>query len=415
MRGGNDFDKWFQACFGKPKPEARLHRAAEDGDCETLKQLLAAGVSPDSVHLGLTALVAATERGQLASVRELLRAGANPNDGGTGYPPLFRAAFLRNLSLITELIKSGADVNRTAGTGAAILAYICMYGYAEVAEALIGSGAAINQPGNTANVVEDTEPGMTPLMLASMFGQLAVVKLLLAKGAEVNCRDKKDHTALDWARGKRTKKHFKIVKLLEEAGGQTNKTLELRVRPEENFEEVAQQPDFEKAVKKIRALTGKRGRRIANAEGTIVGAVGFSLPAGRAKALVTEFQASLLQQGCYLLHTCDPLEGKPGDGVAVFPTTDVYKVLEALQTEGPNSDVYNPDLICWLRALEDPLQVTGAGSDFVEGRFTAPIKDPDALAERIISLCPEGDVGRDSAKKLAEQLKKTGELFLWWD
>lgn len=77
-------------------------------------------LSPDAVHLGQPAMVAAIERGQLAVVRELLLAGADPNKRGSGYPPLVRAAFCRNLAILGEVLKGGADVNSTQGRASAL-------------------------------------------------------------------------------------------------------------------------------------------------------------------------------------------------------------------------------------------------------------------------------------------------------
>lgn len=415
MRHDKDGDEWFQACFGKPKPEKQLYHAAEAGDCKALKRLLASGVSPDAVHLGQPAMVAAIERGQLAAVREFLLAGADPNKRGSGYPPLVRAAFLRNLAIVGELIKGGADVNSIQGRGASVLAYISLYGYAEVAAVLIEAGADVNQPGDTSKVVEDTVPGMTPLMLASMYGQIPVVELLLAKGADVHARDKQGHTALDWSRMKRTKKHARVAELLERKGGTAQQPVEQQEQPEPDFEEAAKEPNFLAAVRLVKKLTRKRALKLANSEGTIAGAVAFPLQSEEAMELVTRLQTQLLKQGCYLLHTRDTLEGKLGDGVALFPTTNILDVLAALQTEGPNSDVYNRDLINWLKELTDPLQITGAGTDFLAGKFTTAIKDPDSLAKTILALCPDGDVGDNAAGNLAKRLKATRELFLWWD
>lgn len=408
MKKSDEFDKWFEDCFGTPRV-SRLHQAAETGDCKTLRQLLADGDSPNKEFMGRTPLVAAAERGQLLAVKELLKAGANPNEA------LVRAVFLRNREIINELINGGADVNRVEGGDASILAYVSLYGYADMVGLLIEAGANVNQTGNTSSVAEDTVAEMTPLMLASMEGQFSVVKLLLAKGADINCRDKNGHTALDWARKKRTKKHARVAELLERKGGTTQQPVEQQEQPEPDFEAAAKEPNFLAAVRLVKKLTRKRARKLTNSDGIITGAVAFSLPAQDAKQLVAQLQPELLKQGCYLLHTCDTLEDEAGDGVAIFPTTNIFDILTALQTEGPNSDVYNRDLINWLRNLAEPLQITGAGSDFLAGKFTAAINDPDVMARKILELCPEGDIGDNAAGDLAERLKANRELFLWWD
>ena len=95
-------------------------------------------------------------------VRALLRAGADPNradpDGST---PLYRASVQDEVDNVRVLLAAGADPNRESGTG---------------------------------------DEGL-PLCAAACWGHTAVVRELLAAGAEENLRE--DHgrgrTAAEWA------------------------------------------------------------------------------------------------------------------------------------------------------------------------------------------------------------------------
>jgi ankyrin repeat protein len=54
-------------------------------------------------------------------------------------------------------------------------------------------------------------------MLAAMYGREATVRLLLAKGANRNVRNKQGHTALDYAKQAR---HARVAEVLRQHGGQ---------------------------------------------------------------------------------------------------------------------------------------------------------------------------------------------------
>ena len=49
--------------------------------------------------------------------------------------------------------------------------------------------------------VKDDEHGLTPLHVAAIEGHKAILKLLIAKGAEVNAKDKRGRTPLVYAKG----------------------------------------------------------------------------------------------------------------------------------------------------------------------------------------------------------------------
>ncbi len=56
-----------------------------------------------------------------------------------------------------------------------------------------------------------------------------------------------------------------------------------------------------------------------------------------------------------------------------------------------------------------------AGFDYMEGFFTAPVKDPEALARRMYQFCPDiVDQGVGTVNKLARELRN-GSLYFWWD
>ena len=155
------------ACFAPfvagqdPQTDAALRKAAQDGDIQTVKDLLAKGAYVNAKDdTGKTALLwVAPAHDNPEMVKVLIAKGADvnakDNDGETA---LMIAASQSNPGILTELIEAGADIN------------------------------AQNNSGRTA------------LMAAGFRANVEEIKLLLAKGADLKLKDKKDRTAFDLAK-----------------------------------------------------------------------------------------------------------------------------------------------------------------------------------------------------------------------
>ncbi|MFE5558925.1 ankyrin repeat domain-containing protein [Streptomyces sp. NPDC056544] len=141
-----------------------LGRAAEAGDTDLVRRLLAEGAEADAWVLGgRRALDLAVCAGQVEAVRLLLASGADPR------------------------LDAGPYGEATP------LALAVMNGYADVARALLDAGAP---PGGAAGGLR-----YVPLILAaasSEGGSPEIVDLLLDRGADIE-ETRRDCTALDWA------------------------------------------------------------------------------------------------------------------------------------------------------------------------------------------------------------------------
>jgi ankyrin repeat protein len=130
--------------------EAALRKAAQDGDIQTVKDLLAKGANVNAKdETGKTALLwVAPARDNPEMIKLLIAKGATA---------LMIAASQSNPGIIAELIEAGAEIN------------------------------AQNNSGGTA------------LMAAASRGNLDEIKILRAKDADVKLKDKKGRTAFDVA------------------------------------------------------------------------------------------------------------------------------------------------------------------------------------------------------------------------
>lgn len=107
-----------------------------------------------------TPLFAAVAKNNTAELKRLLAAGTNPNEGRmTGFTPLFYPIFFQNQTAFDAMLASGADVKALDMAGSSTLMW-----------------AAANEAGN-------------PYM----------VEALIARGVNVNLRNKMGESAMDWA------------------------------------------------------------------------------------------------------------------------------------------------------------------------------------------------------------------------
>ena len=135
--------------------------AAQDGDVESTRLLLAAGADPnDAAPDGSSAVVIAAHAGQDDVAKLLLNAGANPNAAGSGYTALHVAAMRGDLALMEALIDHGADLNARQQKGSPTQR--------------VASGHALDIRLN----------GATPYMLAVHLSQLKAMQLLVYRGAD---------------------------------------------------------------------------------------------------------------------------------------------------------------------------------------------------------------------------------------
>jgi uncharacterized protein len=162
--------------------EGTLLDALEAGDRDAALQLLAAGSDAEQRGAdGTTALMWAAHHGDLGLVERLIRAGADATAANEfGASALSEAAAIGSSSIVEALLGAGADPNSANPEGETALMVVARTGNLAAASRLIDAGADVN--------AKETWGGQSALMWAAAQSQPEMVKLLVAKGAEVDAR-----------------------------------------------------------------------------------------------------------------------------------------------------------------------------------------------------------------------------------
>jgi ankyrin repeat protein len=159
--------------------ETPLMIAAASGNPDVVRALLAHGAKIDAVEdrRGQNALMWAAAQSHPEAVQVLLKAGANPNAASkSGFTPLVFTADNGDAKSAAALIAAGADINYEVHSLNVLLVALNARKPA-VARLLIDEGAKVTGKDPT---------GQTALHIAAEAGDIETVKLLIAKGADVN-------------------------------------------------------------------------------------------------------------------------------------------------------------------------------------------------------------------------------------
>jgi hypothetical protein len=190
--------------------------------------------------------------------------------------------------------------------------------------------------------------------------------------------------------------------------------------PKPDFSAAAQSPAFQQAVQDAAAMFEAQPQPLRSpAEGDEVqGGVSFDLSKDKLEGVLRKAHTDFLAKGFYIFRYEQnfTLDGQP-DRVGLLPTTDPYAVMAAMDTNGDNYSIATHGVIAWMKELhqDQPFILTGIGFDYLEGHFTGPLKDPEALANRMYQFCPDiVDQGVGSVSALARELQK-GDIYFWWD
>jgi uncharacterized protein len=190
---------------------APLHQAVRANDLTTVDSLIKGGADVKAVtRYGVTPMHIAAMNGNAAILRRLLRAGADVNTVTPGgETALMTASRTGNVEAVSVLLERGANVNaKDAVRSQTALMWAVTENHPDVVKLLAARGAdvkaqtAITQPrgeytparagGASGNgiirqrALPTKDGGMTPLLFAVRDGNVAMARLLLELGADIN-------------------------------------------------------------------------------------------------------------------------------------------------------------------------------------------------------------------------------------
>jgi len=170
---------------------ADFTKAAKFDDLSVVKNLLAKGVSPNTVDPTGDPMLVVAIRDKSMRVTEYLLSSKNIDvdlSNKYGETPLMIASINGDLPIVKSLVlEKNARVDHIAWTP---LHYACTKGHLEVAQFLVANGASVDSTSLN---------GTTPLMMAVQSGNEELIKFLLDKGADLRIRNSNGLSAIDIA------------------------------------------------------------------------------------------------------------------------------------------------------------------------------------------------------------------------
>ena len=361
--------------------------AKRNGNADLVRLLLEKGADVKSP--GDTTLIPAAQSGDVEIMRLLIDAGANVNCTGSriGDTPLMYAAASENVEAVRLLLAKGANPNagvknmtRVIG-GATVdmgigkqtpLMWAAPTGSPELINALIDAGADVN--------AQDIR-GMSPLMLAvaSESQDLAVVRVLLQSGVNVNARSGRGETALDWARkfGSRP-----VIAALEKAGAREGVPYQAPPAPDRSATR-----DAAKAVEQSIALLQRSSAEFFKQSGCVgchhQDATAFAVRAARAAGIPLDESVARVR----VTVTKSSLGSEQElqlQGVGAEAISIKTNHLAGLWASG-----YNPDIVTDAAVVS---LVSGQYSDGHWQRYIGPVRSPTGVtnfvgtAEAVLAL-----------------------------
>ncbi len=384
--------------------EQEFHASVRQGDPAAVRNSIALGLDANARDWrGQTLLMLAAAGGHLEVLDALLESGADPRArddlGGTA---MVRAAGGGHTRVVERLLAAGVRPDDRSGSG--------VPGYSH--RGALGKWEFPVIPGSE-------REAWTPLIRAAGAGHLRVVQALLRAGADVNSADTAGNTPLFHALWGT---HLDVARSLLESGAVVNE----RVRdflPALDFEEAARQPAFREACRRVARLMHSDPETVPEIPGTF--SFRLPLPARlrgpgwpdwkqRVRRMQHSAAAACRRHRATLVYSTY----RDGDErLALLPTRDPYAAVAAFGTRAGNYELDTHAIIAWRRRLEaeQPFEMTGCGSAWLEIRFATPVTDPESLAAQFDDFRPDvvGEIVDDTEGLI--QMLREGRLYLWWD
>uniref|UniRef100_A0A8C3G5Z7 Euchromatic histone-lysine N-methyltransferase 1a n=1 Tax=Cyclopterus lumpus TaxID=8103 RepID=A0A8C3G5Z7_CYCLU len=176
-------------------PPRQLYISAKEGELQKVVHLLVDGKDPNFLMDGQnkgTPLHAAAAEGHQEICHMLVQAGANLDMFDEQQrTPLMAACENSHLDTVKYLLRAGAVVGHKDIIGFTCLHLAAKLGHCDIVHHLLSKASKY------VNCQDDG--GWTPITWAVEYKHKELVQLLLARGADVNIRDKEENVCLHWA------------------------------------------------------------------------------------------------------------------------------------------------------------------------------------------------------------------------
>ena len=173
-----------------------LMLAASNGSAPMIEMLVESGASPNAaLPAGETVLMSAARTGRHDAVHTLIGYGAHVNarEQWRGQTALMWASGEGHVQAVAELIKAGADIGAESHAGFSALLFAVRQGHMDVARALLDAGAEVNDAlpkrrsqgwATDDSPIGEPEVGASALEIAVSNAHFELAALLLRRGAD---------------------------------------------------------------------------------------------------------------------------------------------------------------------------------------------------------------------------------------
>ena len=178
--------------------------------------------------------------------------------------------------------------------------------------------------------------------------------------------------------------------------------------------------DHPTVVASIAAVGGPVHRLMAlSDEGEAVPAPGVTveLPEDRVSSELARLREALGPLG-FGVYQAEQHFGFEPDRLAIVTGTDPYEFLRIVRIDGINYDLEHEAVVAKLREWDSRygLDYLGAGLDWVNARFKTLPSDMAPFAQEVYAFCPDVvDQGTETVERLADEMRRSGTLYCWWD
>jgi len=380
-----------------------------------LPKLLEAGADINFVYPGYgTALSCAAADNQAETVELLLKAAADPTIPSGKRNPLTVAIEHQSNRAVLPLLRALPPKSISKAKLNSLLIAAVVNKEAELTRWLLDHGAD----------VETTKPlplfgdvqKATLLMYAAFENDFPTCEVLLAAGADINAKDEKGNTALSYATESVRHKYGgkKMIAWLEKKGAVVGKAHSKAAKPTPGsaLGKAAESAEFQRVLQELKDLTKKKANALEGHEDTIEGAYGFLVSEKQSRQIVEQKQTEYVARGAFIFHGED-LTGKPGPCLGVVATSDPFAAVTAIGTEGPNENVYNADLVKWLKQVmkQENGRIVGLAFATIEVVLGDSPRDAMRLAQQIQKIA---SAAGDDPAALAKKLETDHRFTLWW-